>query len=353
MFHFAHVQAHLDNVPDEMKTIDGAKGKWCNLLLLDAMIYLLKNDQFVGNSRRHFNQYIMLYECIMEELRLTDTIAFNEIMSFKRLETLALHAKKESESDAPASVETRTQRYSNITVSELTYPWNNMAELHLSLQHGPPSKAKNKFIVMTDVLTNHEYFQKYSHNLKTIIDVIMSKSILVFNSHKKLNTEISPRNANNVAEVLKGFSLQHPNKLQSYTERKPSRKKKFDESVSSSEPSECSDESAGSSAKKKRPSGRKTKLAVACVTPPTPIADNCPFPVGVTYLSKAVLPSIINTHGVNGAGLLLPLRGLPFYRDIAAVAAERAFYDDDCSFAEWDTDVSFFNVVEDSETGTF
>ncbi len=201
----------MDNVPDEFKVIDGAKGKWCNLLLLDAMIYLLKNDQFVGNSRRHFNQYMVLYECIMEELRTVDFQAYNEIIDFKNKETWALRSKfiaGYQETPLP-SVEERSLKYSYLGV-RLTPPWSTMAELRLCLLDGPPSKAKSKFTVMTELLANHEYFQKYNHDLRQVIETVLVKSILLFNTHKPLNITVLPKRAGSVTSSEDNSSVDSP-----------------------------------------------------------------------------------------------------------------------------------------------
>ena len=81
------VQAHLDNVSEDLRVIDGAKGKWCNILLLDSMIYILAHDTFNATTRRSFNQPVILYECILEELRLIDMSSYIEVITCKTEET--------------------------------------------------------------------------------------------------------------------------------------------------------------------------------------------------------------------------------------------------------------------------
>eukprot|EP00601_Ochromonadales_sp_CCMP2298_P002450 CAMPEP_0173187328 /NCGR_PEP_ID=MMETSP1141-20130122/10643_1 /TAXON_ID=483371 /ORGANISM="non described non described, Strain CCMP2298" /LENGTH=114 /DNA_ID=CAMNT_0014111143 /DNA_START=267 /DNA_END=608 /DNA_ORIENTATION=+ len=58
-------KAHFDCIPHEAAVIDGARNKWCPLLLLNAIIGVLDLDSNVG-TRRKFNQQKVLFECILE-----------------------------------------------------------------------------------------------------------------------------------------------------------------------------------------------------------------------------------------------------------------------------------------------
>ncbi len=364
---------------------------------------MLKNDEFVGNSRRHFNQYFTLYECIMEDLRMIDPVAYNEIVEFKNMQSAALKTKDptdcEDALDALPSLELRTQKYSYLGVHQLTPPWSSMAELRVCLLDGPPSKAKNKFVVMVDMLANHEYFQKYNHDLRQIVETIIAKSILLFNTHKPLNAKHpSPtsvaamaltENSSSTMAIplplltLKVLAQQQQKQLLAAaasgevmhlavikTKRKPGSKKKFDESVSGSKPSECSDESAASSAKKKRPSTyvRKAKLKVLQYV--VPVVDSAtpftPYRLSGDHGAHTDISSSDDDGSLAG-GACMPvhmyhtsnaaaLRGVPQMppnrkRGDTAIEEESALYDDDfcmteecfeklMDFSDWDADHS-------------
>mmetsp|Transcript_11869 Transcript_11869/g.10743 ORF Transcript_11869/g.10743 Transcript_11869/m.10743 type:complete len:350 (+) Transcript_11869:163-1212(+) len=65
-------KAHIDCFDDDRRTIDGARLKWCSVLMLDAILfYSLSVRAFKApvTSKRSFNQHKVLIECINEALR--------------------------------------------------------------------------------------------------------------------------------------------------------------------------------------------------------------------------------------------------------------------------------------------
>ncbi len=115
-------QAHFDGLPKEFSTVDGAKIHWCNLLLLDAMIFILKNHGFTHTTRRAFNQHQVLYDCIMNEFAIMDKSA-HELLS----------NEKEYLIDASDNHKEMADKYSNMYVYLLDDTWQSMEALETHL----------------------------------------------------------------------------------------------------------------------------------------------------------------------------------------------------------------------------
>lgn len=54
---------------------------------------------------------------------------------------------------------------------------------------GPPSKAKGKFIKLIEALIHHDEMLPFHNDFHNMIERIVLKSILNFNSHKSLTGE--------------------------------------------------------------------------------------------------------------------------------------------------------------------
>ncbi len=164
--------------------IDGAKGKWCIVLLLDAIIFLLKNNEFNVSFRRAFNQSVVLYECILHELHRVNSVTYDEIVLLKKEDSFKSQLLSNSENNFPRR-DSRMSTYSHLNVKNLEYPWGSMGELSLCLlDGGPQSKAKNKFGVIAEMLCNHECFLSVGSDLTRIVKEIVVKSMFVFNTHR-------------------------------------------------------------------------------------------------------------------------------------------------------------------------
>jgi hypothetical protein len=175
-------QAHFDNLPDEFKVVDGAKGTWSQLILLDAMIYILENDSFNSSSRRAFNQHKVLCECVLDELEMIHSMAHFEIMEWKL--SFASKGNKYNINSETVSQEL-VNKYSHLVGhSVLQYPWNSLDNLRTALIEGPASKAKNKFSTITEMLMNNDSLAHFGFDMDLIVQAVIHRVLFVFKNHK-------------------------------------------------------------------------------------------------------------------------------------------------------------------------
>jgi hypothetical protein len=184
----SYLQAHFDNLPEEYRMVDGAKGKWCTLLLIDAIIYILKHDKFNCHSRRAFNQHLVLYECILEELKAIDLEAYNEITKDKFKVPLKKRRDRKVKTPTPQVVisNEKFEKFSQLALQELQHPWNSLESLRQSMEDGPLSKAKNKFAIVLGLLTSHECLKTFDFDLNTIIQLVITKCLFALNPQETL-----------------------------------------------------------------------------------------------------------------------------------------------------------------------
>eukprot|EP01034_Spumella_vulgaris_P033937 gene33937-41858_t len=184
----ADKKAHFDNLPEEFRQIDGAKPKWCNLLLMDAIIYLVRNDTFSKLSRRAFNQHITLYDCILDELKAFNLAAYDEIVGLKK--QIVAKKKKNTFFDVNQVTHDLIDKYTALICQQPVFPFDSIENLRHSLENdGPASKAKNKHSIITELLCNHETVLENDNDLNRLIQQVIFKQSGTDNNLRDLSCE--------------------------------------------------------------------------------------------------------------------------------------------------------------------
>eukprot|EP01038_Epipyxis_sp_PR26KG_P015719 gene15719-21278_t len=181
-------KAHLDCLPKEESVVDGAKVKWCALILLDAIVYILQFNQFDHAKRRSFNQQRVLFDCIFQELKETNLELFNTIIQNKRLLFITPIAtvgsneniyRLDSESTKGLSnafsVGVKLNERTEIVVNDVHHPWNNLEVMRSLLMSDPPSKSKKKYFQTIQVLCDHQALRDINFDLPHAIQIVVQK----------------------------------------------------------------------------------------------------------------------------------------------------------------------------------
>jgi hypothetical protein len=152
-----HGQAHFDCVPPLLRVVDGAKTRWCHLLLIDGLISLIELREINNSSRRSFNQHQILLECIVEELELAGPALYN---SYK--------AGQAASSELV------------VAVSGIEHPWNDVLQLRQQLLSDPTTKSKVKFLGITDSLLGHAVVQNAGSDFSALFLDAVKKAIFTY-----------------------------------------------------------------------------------------------------------------------------------------------------------------------------
>eukprot|EP00601_Ochromonadales_sp_CCMP2298_P004971 CAMPEP_0173191146 /NCGR_PEP_ID=MMETSP1141-20130122/12728_1 /TAXON_ID=483371 /ORGANISM="non described non described, Strain CCMP2298" /LENGTH=271 /DNA_ID=CAMNT_0014115313 /DNA_START=163 /DNA_END=975 /DNA_ORIENTATION=- len=133
-------KAHFDCVPPESTVIDGARSKWCHLLLVNAIVGILDFESFNLASRRKFNQQKVLCECILQEIDSLDPDA--------------------DKSQVFAVVDST---------------WSDLSALRTFLDSNAPYKSKDKYFFIMNVLLSHQVLAELNFNLEEAVNVAVRK----------------------------------------------------------------------------------------------------------------------------------------------------------------------------------
>lgn len=140
-FHFR--QAHFDCVPPHFTVIDGARSKWCHLLLVNAIIGILDFESFNLAARRKFNQQQILCECIKEEL----------------------------EYNGVRDVINNCEAVEGVFGAD----WADMKSLRKFLEQNSPYKSKEKYLGILDILLSHKAILATGTDITKSINFAMRK----------------------------------------------------------------------------------------------------------------------------------------------------------------------------------
>lgn len=146
-------KAHFDTLPSSMRTVDGARGKWSQLILLDAIIYLLNEHHPTTTIRRYFNQHRVLCESITAELRAAST---------------SYHELSEVDFDNLCG---------DISVVFLPIHWVSLASFREYHLNNAPTKARTKFLSVLDTLTTHPCIRDCLSDLPYVLKKVVLKVI--------------------------------------------------------------------------------------------------------------------------------------------------------------------------------
>jgi hypothetical protein len=194
-------QAHFDCLPPDCKVVDGARFRWCPLLLLDAVLYLLSHNGFQFPTRRAFCQQKVLYECILAELEESDNALFSDLFNKRytailkdAIKAVEFQSEDEEEDDdvedSRFDDEEKVRVRENVTLEfalrfsdvfprmefQQSNPnWASVSNLRAIALEDPPSKSKQKFITIVDFLSHHHAF--YLPLPRVSVDVIFKAII--------------------------------------------------------------------------------------------------------------------------------------------------------------------------------
>lgn len=123
--------------------IDGARSKWCFLLLLNAIVGILDFESFNLAARRKFNQQQILFDCIKAELAengVHEDICENETLT--------------------ASLDTN---------------WSDLKLLRKFLENNAPYKSKEKYLGILDILLSHQVIELQGFDIARCINTAINK----------------------------------------------------------------------------------------------------------------------------------------------------------------------------------
>jgi hypothetical protein len=155
-------QAHFDCVPPKYTVIDGARSKWCLLLLLNGIVGILDFESFNLAARRKFNQQNVLYECIKAELEET---GFDE-----------------SQQDG----------YVGDIRAVLDSCWQDMKSLRNFLEKNAPYKSKDKYLAILDLLLGHKVFLSRGSDVGKCINAAIVKILAPTNRKSNRRAAVAP-----------------------------------------------------------------------------------------------------------------------------------------------------------------
>lgn len=194
-------KAHFDCLPPEYKVIDGARTRWANLLLLDAMVYFVGFEDFNFFSRRTFNQQKELYDCIMSELLLIDPTFHHELQEYKGdpsreslLDVSSLLHLNENHLLSTLPALSQFTHSPRVALSPLEDPWSDFPHLRHFLLQDQPSKSRLKFLAIIDLLCAHEHLGSCGFDLGRVVEVVLLKVLFLFGKARNpALTVLTPR----------------------------------------------------------------------------------------------------------------------------------------------------------------
>mmetsp|Transcript_4026 Transcript_4026/g.9058 ORF Transcript_4026/g.9058 Transcript_4026/m.9058 type:complete len:623 (-) Transcript_4026:247-2115(-) len=147
-------KAHFDCISNpKLRVVDGARMRWANMILMDAILYLLDFNEFNAASRRAFNQQQVLHGCIVSEMK-----RCNPRFGCVELSGLVVPAE-----------------HIEIALHNQVFPWASTDRLKAHILSDPTSKSKGKFLSIAECLFNHCTFHRYGLSLENVIKALLLK----------------------------------------------------------------------------------------------------------------------------------------------------------------------------------
>mmetsp|Transcript_15820 Transcript_15820/g.17129 ORF Transcript_15820/g.17129 Transcript_15820/m.17129 type:complete len:632 (+) Transcript_15820:365-2260(+) len=197
-------KAHFDCLPKDLKVVDGARARWFPLLLLDALIFILHNNYFRFATRRAFNQLEVLYDCILEEVKISHPIFFEKLQGLDFQEGLSWPVEQsatiyedtsEEEEQAILSREEDSNllisfacaaKFPGLEIEDIAFPWGSIEELKGRMIEDPPSKSKQKFLAIIDYLSRHHSFTHHEFSFPDLLRAAVCKVLAYFGSNRSV-----------------------------------------------------------------------------------------------------------------------------------------------------------------------
>eukprot|EP01038_Epipyxis_sp_PR26KG_P007233 gene7233-9864_t len=160
-------KAHFDTLPLEYSVIDGAKTKWRTLLFIDAMVFLLQKNKIRFSSKRSFNQPAVLFNCLLEELKETDSVLYESVQ----------HCRNSKFGGHDFSLNCIANFF-------VISPWNTLADFKLQMMSDPPLKSRVKYMKMAGLLyENLSVFMQSEFDMPYVLKLVACSAIETSTSH--------------------------------------------------------------------------------------------------------------------------------------------------------------------------
>jgi hypothetical protein len=163
-----------------MRVVDGAKGKWAYLMLMDGMIHYLDNFANLDYAKRIFHQRRVLSEIVLSEIAAAEIDLQNQM-------------QQHGLTDKTIFVEA--------VVQSLHYPWDSAHHFNEYHQSSTPTKARQKFLKIVDILLTHPVMNNFHQDMLQFINAVVAKIMAsrgLFESNESsprqsLNLKSSPK----------------------------------------------------------------------------------------------------------------------------------------------------------------
>lgn len=135
--------------------VDGPSVKWCKLLLLDALCYLLLNDHLRTSTKRTFNHQRVLYDAVQTEIfRVVDEEAQKELSVSVEMQLLDQLPGQWSWDPAAADPKESLLRQIDqlrillpeLCLTSVCAPWDQLRALQDAVAASPPNKSRAKYL---------------------------------------------------------------------------------------------------------------------------------------------------------------------------------------------------------------
>lgn len=160
--------------------VDGARLKWCNLLLLDAIVSILDTDLFSASTRRAFNQQKVLHDAILREIKQTNAKTENSPgVDGSQLPDIA------TKQEGVQFIFNRGEvipEHVVLRIEALNGPWTDLYHLKQAMVDTPTTKSRAKYLQIVDLLMNHSALELYQFNLQDCLNAIVRKVIKGYNN---------------------------------------------------------------------------------------------------------------------------------------------------------------------------
>jgi hypothetical protein len=192
-------KAHFDTLPSEYKVIDGARTRWCPLLLLDAILSLLLSHSNIFPTRRAFCQQQVLLHCILDEIYAINSGLYmtlyqqEYIGAFSAISSQLAQPPTASKLSSPIMHETSidtfheslalVNMFSGLEIKQSSLKWSSITNVCNHASEDPPSKSKSKYLSIVQFFFQHFAFAQCGVSMEMLYTAVISKALLWFGSH--------------------------------------------------------------------------------------------------------------------------------------------------------------------------
>lgn len=155
------------------KVVDGARGKWCPLLLLDAMVQLLNTRSWCFTSRRVFDQRKALADAVLDVLAESDWDFFCTLAAGTHSNLL-----DGLQTDDGWLIALACSNALPLQVTSLPYQWQSMEGFMGKCLTDLAGRARCRFLHILNCFCVHDRLNSY--NLQEIVRLVVVRIIVYF-----------------------------------------------------------------------------------------------------------------------------------------------------------------------------